>query len=173
MKSNWLSNASCYLYFLGSPRAFVKYYYDPDRLPYPEPFVKGVENSFGNPIVRKKFYKKYYQLLMHGQFPHKETKLCLVGPADSGKTSWFSPLQGIIPSRYIAGVMNDGKFSAAMITNNTQVVMMDEWTPDSLSCEDAKRVLQGKIAIMILILCATIFLVVRGSVREFIVFVSV
>ena len=24
----------------------------------------------------------------------KETKLCLVGPANSGKTSWFSPFQG-------------------------------------------------------------------------------
>ncbi|XP_066930600.1 uncharacterized protein [Clytia hemisphaerica] len=127
----------------GSPRAFVKYTYDPDVLPYPEPFVKGVENSFGNPRIRKKFYKKYYQLLMHGQFPHKETKMCLVGPADSGKTSWFSCFQGIIPSKYIAGVMNDGRFSAALINSNTQIVMMDEWTPDSLSCEDAKRVLQG------------------------------
>ena len=128
----------------GSPRAFVKYNYDPDVVPYPEPFVKGVENSFGNPRIRKKFYKKYYQLLMHGQFPHKETKLCLVGPADSGKTSWFGCFQGIIPSKYIAGVMNDGRFSAALINNNTQIVMMDEWTPDSLSCEDAKRVLQGE-----------------------------
>lgn len=81
---------------------------------------------------------------MHGQFPHKETKMCLVGPADSGKTSWFSCFQGIIPSKYIAGVMNDGRFSAALINSNTQIVMMDEWTPDSLSCEDAKRVLQGE-----------------------------
>jgi len=24
----------------------------------------------------------------------KETKLCIVGPPDSGKTSWFSPFQG-------------------------------------------------------------------------------
>ncbi|XP_066933575.1 uncharacterized protein [Clytia hemisphaerica] len=127
----------------GSPRAFVKYLYNPDRTPHPEPFIKGVENSFGNPRIRKRFYKKYYQLLMHGQFPHKETKLCLVGPPDSGKTSWFTPFQGIIPARYIAGVMNDGRFSAAMIESNTQIVMMDEWTPDSLSCEDAKRVLQG------------------------------
>ena len=108
----------------------------------------------------------------------KESKLCIVGPPDSGKTSWFSPFEGkihsqptsllfeniliswlrivlsfvffilvfilgIIPSKYIAGVMNDGKFSAHMINEQTQVVMMDEWTPDSLSCEDAKRILQG------------------------------
>ena len=55
----------------------------------------GVENSFPNPVTRKLFYKKYYQLLLHGKFPMKETKLCLVGPANSGKTSWFSPFEGM------------------------------------------------------------------------------
>lgn len=50
---------------------------------------------------------------------------------------------GIIPSNYIAGVVRDGNFSGHMIKENTQVVFMDEWTSDSLSCEDAKRVLQG------------------------------
>jgi len=56
----------------------------------------------------------------------------------------FFILSGIIPSMYIAGVLNDGKFSGSMITNNTQIVIMDEWTSNSLSCEDAKRILQGK-----------------------------
>jgi len=54
----------------------------------------GVENSFGNPVVRRRFYKKYYQLLLHGQFPMKESKLCLIGPPDSRNTSWFSPFEG-------------------------------------------------------------------------------
>ena len=31
-----------------------------------------------------------------------------------------------------------------MINQATQVVFMDEWTGDSLCCEDAKRILQGK-----------------------------
>ena len=31
---------------------------------------------------------------MYGKFPMKETKLQLVGPPDSGKTSWFAPFQG-------------------------------------------------------------------------------
>ena len=31
---------------------------------------------------------------MYGKFPMKETKLLLVGPPDSGKTSWFAPFQG-------------------------------------------------------------------------------
>jgi len=49
-----------------------------------------VENSFPNPVVKRRFYKKYYQLLLHKKFPMKETKLCVVGPPDSGKTSWFN-----------------------------------------------------------------------------------
>ena len=31
---------------------------------------------------------------MYGKFPMKETKVLLVGPPDSGKTSWFAPFQG-------------------------------------------------------------------------------
>ena len=50
---------------------------------------------------------------------------------------------GIIPSDYIAGVVRDGRFSGHLINAKTQIVFMDEWTSDSLSCEDAKRVLQG------------------------------
>ena len=44
---------------------------------------------------------------------------------------------------HIAGVVRDGRFSGHMINGNTQVVFMDEWTADSLCCEDAKRILQG------------------------------
>lgn len=50
---------------------------------------------------------------------------------------------GIIPSKYVAGVVREGKFAAHLIRDDTQLVFMDEWTSDSLSCEDAKRVLQG------------------------------
>ena len=31
---------------------------------------------------------------MYGKFPMKVKKLLLVGPPDSGKTSWFAPFQG-------------------------------------------------------------------------------
>lgn len=60
------------------------------------------------------------------------------------KNNYFYTL-GIIPSRFITNIVPDGRFSAANITKDTQVVMMDEWTSDSLSCEDAKRILQGKL----------------------------
>ena len=51
---------------------------------------------------------------------------------------------GIIPARYIAGVMNARKFAAALIKETTQVVLMEELTPECLGCDDAKRILQGK-----------------------------
>jgi len=127
----------------GSPRAFVRYNYIPGEVPYPKPFVEGVENSFPDKKQRMHFYQKYYQILLHGKFPIKEPKLLLVGLADSGKTSWFYPFEGIIPSDKIASVVRDGRFSGHMINQQTQVVFMDEWTSDSLSCEDAKRILQG------------------------------
>lgn len=57
-------------------------------------YFSGVENSFPNPVVRRQFYKRYYQLLLHKKYPMKESKLCLVGPPNSGKTSWFSPFEG-------------------------------------------------------------------------------
>ena len=41
-----------------------------------------------------------------------------------------------MPSWYIAGVTRDGKFAGAMINQATQLVFMDEWTNDSLCCED-------------------------------------
>ena len=53
-------------------------------------------------------------------------------------------LTGIIPFQYIVGVIRDGTFAGATINQATQVVFTDEWTNDSLCCEDAKRILQGK-----------------------------
>ena len=59
-------------------------------------FALGIENSFPDRITRMSFYQKYYQLLLHGKFPMKEKKLLVVGPPDSGKTSWFAPFQGML-----------------------------------------------------------------------------
>ena len=56
----------------------------------------GIENSFPDRITRISFYQKYYQLLLHGKFPMKEEKLLVIGPPDSGKTSWFASFQGML-----------------------------------------------------------------------------
>ena len=50
---------------------------------------------------------------------------------------------GVIPFEYIAGVTRDGKFAGSMINQSTQIVLMDEWTNNSLRREDAKRILRG------------------------------
>ena len=50
---------------------------------------------------------------------------------------------GVIPFEYVAIVTRDGKFAGSMLNQSTQIVSMDEWTNDSLCCEDAKRILRG------------------------------
>ena len=61
----------------------------------------GVENSFPNAIELIKFYQKWYEILLHKQYPMKESKLILVGPPDSGKTSWFAPFEGIFSQHFV------------------------------------------------------------------------
>ena len=65
------------------------------RIMFLSPFAIGIKNGFPNRIMRMTFYQKYYQLLLSRKFPRKEKKLLVVGPPDSGKTSWFYPFQGI------------------------------------------------------------------------------
>ena len=58
---------------------------------------------------------------------------------------------GVIPFEYIAGVTRDGKFAGSMINQSTQIVLMGEWTNDSLCCEDAKRILQDYCLFILLL----------------------
>ena len=126
-----------------SPTACVSYTYEERKKPDPKPFIESVCNSFPDEGERRRFLRKYYQILRHGKFPQKTTKLCVVGPSDSGKTSWFSPFQGVLPVSGIASVTREKHFSAHLIKPSTQVVFTDKWTSDSLCAEDAKKVLQG------------------------------
>jgi hypothetical protein len=126
-----------------SPRAFINYKFKKNRVPQPKLFISGLENSFEDPETRKEFMRKYYQCLLTGRFQHKTRKLCVVGPKDSGKTSWVAPFQGIIPIRRIATITREKQFSTQCIDEGTQLVFMDEWASDSLDAETAKKLLQG------------------------------
>ena len=59
---------------------------------------------------------------------------------------------GVIPFEYIAGITRDGKFAGSMINQSPQIVLMDEWTNDSLCCEDGKRIFQGYYLFILLLL---------------------
>ena len=58
--------------------------------------------------------------------PHKIRKLVVSGPRDSGKTSWARELHRIIPSNRIASITKERQFSASMINNETELVIIDD-----------------------------------------------
>jgi hypothetical protein len=124
-----------------SLRAYVPY--ECSVAPQPHHFRDGIHNSFPKEDVRVKFVNKFYQCLLAYKMPQKTRKLVVTGPRDSGKTSWGSIFRRIILEEYIASITNERKFSAAMITNKTQLVFIDEWSANTISAELAKKVLQG------------------------------
>ena len=114
-----------------TPRVYVSYTYEPSRVPLPKPFIDSLKNSFPGADIRTNFLRKYYQLLLHKKFPTKTKKLCVTGETDSGKSTWFSPFMGIIPTDCIAGVTSEKQFAGHLINENTEVVFKDEWSIDS------------------------------------------
>ena len=91
-------------------------------------FTESVHNSFQEEKKRAQFLNKFYQCLLAFRFPHKIRKLVVVGPKDSGKTTWASVFLGICPLRFVASMTKEKQFSAAMINDDTQIVLLDEWS---------------------------------------------
>ena len=131
-----------------TPRAYVSYTNEPSCVNLQKPFIDSLENSFPDADVRRNFLKKYYQLLLHKKFPTKTKKLCVTGETDSGKSTWFSPFMGIIPTDCIVGVTREKQFAGHLINENTEVVFMYQWSNGSLNAEDAKKVLQGGLLML-------------------------
>ena len=124
-----------------SPRTFVAY--DPSTAPEPKYFKEGILNVFPDLNERIQFLNKYYQCLMAHRMPHKIRKLVLWGPKDSGKTSWFNVFLGL---EFIAST-NEKQFSAAMFSDEAQLVFLDEWSETTLQSDMAKTVLQGGLMV--------------------------
>ena len=128
-----------------TPWAFVHYTYKEGVIPYPKRFIDGIENSFARGTDEcKDFLRKCYQLLLHGKFPQKTKKLCLIGRSDSGKTSWFQPFQAIIPLPFIAAITREGQISAHKLSPDSEICYMNEWS-DGLCSEDTKKILEGDL----------------------------
>ncbi len=108
-----------------SARAFVQH----DHTSPPEPglFKEAILNSFPNLDERVNMLNKFYQCLVADRMPQKIRKLVLVGPRDSGKTSWAAIFRRIIPPDKIASISYDNQFSAT-IDDETQIVIIDEWS---------------------------------------------
>ena len=126
-----------------TPRAYVSYTWKENVVPLPRLFVSSLRNSMPDENVLTDFLVKWYQLALKGQFPQKTRKLCCVGDADSGKTSWFAPYEGIISHDKLATVTRDRHFATSMLSEETECLFVDEWPPDAMSADDAKRDLQG------------------------------
>ena len=93
--------------------------------------MAGLSNSFPDETVRLRFVRKLYQLLMHGRFPFKERKMCVWGPPNSGKTTWFSIIEGLVSTPHISSVTKEGKFALQMVTDEAEVMLIEEWEAGS------------------------------------------
>ena len=89
------------------------------------------------------FLNKFYHCFLAFSMPHKVKKLAVVGPRDSQKTPWSNVFHRLISSESIASLTNESRFSASMITNDTQLVLVDECSVANIDSALAKFILQG------------------------------
>ena len=126
-----------------TPRAYCKY--DPSTPPIPRYFREILENSLSGPEIQS-FCHYFLKLLEHHGKKHKDRVPCLVGDSNSGKTSLFLPILGVIHYSRVATITKQGAFNKAMITPETQVVFLDEATTSLLKIDDWKTITQGGFA---------------------------
>jgi hypothetical protein len=75
--------------------------------------------------------------------PQKVRKLVVAGLKDSGKTSWASVFHRVVPAESIASITNKHQFSVSMVTDDTQLVIVDDWSQNTMQSDLAKTILQG------------------------------
>lgn len=123
-----------------TPRAFSPY--DPTREPEPKYFKEILENSLTEAEIEE-FCEDFLRLLNHNQKRHKDKVPCLIGAANSGKTSLFQPILGLVHHGNIATITKQRVFNKAMINHFTEVIFVDEANPSTLDIDDWKILTQG------------------------------
>ena len=123
-----------------TPRAFSPY--DPTKEPEPKYFKEILENSLTEAEVEG-FCEDFLRLLTHNQKRHKDKVPCLIGAANSGKTSLFQPILGLVHHSNIATITKQRVFNKAMINHFTEVIFIDEACPSTLDIDDWKILTQG------------------------------
>ena len=123
-----------------SPRCFCAY--DPTTEADPKYFREILENSL-SPGEVATFCEDFLRLLNYNAKKHKDKVPCLVGAANSGKTSLFFPIQGLVHHGNIATVTKQRAFNKAMITPCTEVIFIDEADENVHDISDWKILTQG------------------------------
>ena len=67
-----------------------------------------------------------------------------VGPGDSCKTTWIVPILEVLDEEHVATVTREQAFSAQMLKDSTQLLFIDEWTPDKHMFDLCKVLFQGE-----------------------------
>ena len=124
-----------------SPRAYKDY--DHRRKPVPKYLEDSLRNSFATNQLLIPFLNKFYCGFFPKSLAFKIRQCCTVGEKNSGKTTWGSIYKGIIPSEHIASVSREGQFALSMLTEDTQLCIMDEWSTEKLTSDAIKSTLQG------------------------------
>ena len=124
--------------------------YDCLQPPDPGRFEEGIINSFPNLEERVKVLNKLYRCLVAYRMPQKVRKLVVLGPKNSGKTSWSAIFCRIMPVDKIVSVATGGQFSAGMIRKETELFIanhLSAMTPRTIravleqGCDPDKEVL--------------------------------
>ena len=116
-----------------SPRAFCPY--NPETPPKPKYFREILDNSLDESEVAI-FCHDFLNLLKYNQKRHKDKVPCLVGDANSGKTSLFFPILGLVHHGNVATVTKQRAFNKSMISPFTEVIFIDEATESTMEISD-------------------------------------
>ena len=106
-------------------------------------YIFSLRNSFKDNDMFKCFVQMLYQLLLTFKFPFKAAKMLCVGPSDSGKTTWLVPILEVLDDEDVATLTREQIFSAQLLKKSTQLLFIDEWTPDKLKFDECKMLFQG------------------------------
>ena len=123
-----------------SPRAFTTY--EPGKEPDPKYFKEILENSLSEVEVGE-FCEDFLKLLNFNKKCHKEKVPCLIGDANSGKTSLFHPILGLVHYTNIETITKQRVFNKAMISKSTEASFIDEASTSTMDVDDWKILTQG------------------------------
>ena len=129
-----------------SPGAYAPNYNSKED-PVPLYFKESIENFFPNLATRINFLNKYYQCFNSGKISAQMSQACGCWPKGFRKIHLgFCPF--INNTFQVYCIDNKKKaFSTAMINSDTQLVFLDEWSPEHLQSDTAKLLLQGGVMI--------------------------